>query len=382
MNVLFISHDSGLYGANRSLLSLVQGLKQFGVNSYVVCPSEGDFTEELHRQGIHCKIIPIQLCMAKYDTGNKISIFLRRMYEVLARFYNTLKVLPTLAKYAYSNNIDLVYTNSSVTIMGILLAKIIKKPHVWHFREFAKLHYNYKLDFPIFIYNKLIRSSNANVFISKALKNYFINKNKLNCNNYIIYNGIYPENQLSINKAISISKDYIFLMVGLVSENKGQMDAIMAISEVIKKYPKTKLLIIGGGDIETCQKLIAEHQLFNNVEFVGYITDVDKYYKESDALLMCSKYEAMGRVTAEAMSHGLPVIGRDSGGTSELINHNNTGLLYDGSVKQLKEMMILLMENNDLHDRIRVNAFKFAKENFTVEKYVQNVFRVIQEALQ
>jgi len=40
---------------------------------------------------------------------------------------------------------------------------------------------------------------------------------------------------------------------------------------------------------------------------------------------MCSRHEAMGRVTVEAMSACLPVIGFDNGGTAELIEHERSG---------------------------------------------------------
>ena len=41
MNVVFITHYSALYGANRSLLNLIDGLKEYNVESFVLCPSEG-----------------------------------------------------------------------------------------------------------------------------------------------------------------------------------------------------------------------------------------------------------------------------------------------------------------------------------------------------
>ena len=50
MRVLFITHYTDLYGANRSLLNLIDGLKQFKVKSFVLCPSEGEIPRALEKR--------------------------------------------------------------------------------------------------------------------------------------------------------------------------------------------------------------------------------------------------------------------------------------------------------------------------------------------
>jgi glycosyltransferase involved in cell wall biosynthesis len=52
---------------------------------------------------------------------------------------------------------------------------------------------------------------------------------------------------------------------------------------------------------------------------------------------MCSKNEALGRVTIEAMSRGTPVIGFDNAGTSEIIKHAYNGFLYKEGASELSE---------------------------------------------
>ena len=63
---------------------------------------------------------------------------------------------------------------------------------------------------------------------------------------------------------------------------------------------------------------------------------------------MCSKAEGFGRVTAEFMSWGKPVIGRDSGATPEIVEDRVSGFLYDGSIEDLARKMALLIEDCDL----------------------------------
>ena len=63
-------------------------------------------------------------------------------------------------------------------------------------------------------------------------------------------------------------------------------------------------------------------------------------------MLVCSKAEAFGRVTAEAMAAGCPVVGRASGGTLELMEQK-TGLLFSGGFEQLAQCMLMLVRSHD-----------------------------------
>jgi glycosyltransferase involved in cell wall biosynthesis len=112
------------------------------------------------------------------------------------------------------------------------------------------------------------------------------------------------------------------------------------------RRPGVRLLLVGGaggtgdqGYMDGCRALAAELGVQDRVEFWGYVPDPERAFLAADVALMCSRSEAMGRVTAEAMSACRPVIGFDAGGTSELIDHGRTGLLY-GDPESLVECML------------------------------------------
>lgn len=378
MRVLFITHYSDLYGANRSLLALIEGLTKKKVKCCVVCNNEGHLTEKLTEMNIPYYIWPVQLCMARYNKRNRLSLLIRRNYETAVRLYKTLKQIPKLINKAKQWKVDIVYTNSSVTIAGIVLAKLIKKPHVWHIREFGKLDYDFVLDYPLWLFKKILKCSNIIVFVSKSLSNYYfrgINSKKIK----IVYNGVANEKDFFLKKSRNvIVSEFVFLMVGLISQNKGQEEAIFAFNLINKRYPNTKLIIVGGGDAEDRKKQVFDLGLNDKVLFTGYVNNTKKYYLKADVLLMCSKHEAMGRVTAEAMTLGLPVIGKNSGGTAELIQHKKTGLLYDTNYIELSDMMMEIMINRKLYNEIKKEAFVYAKNNFTIEKYSNSIYEILK----
>jgi glycosyltransferase involved in cell wall biosynthesis len=82
---------------------------------------------------------------------------------------------------------------------------------------------------------------------------------------------------------------------------------------------------------------------------------------------MCSVAEGFGRVTAEFMSWGKPVIGRNSGATPEIVEDGLNGLLYDGTVDGLSSAMIRMMRDDSLRGESARHALQKASNHFCHE---------------
>ena len=117
------------------------------------------------------------------------------------------------------------------------------------------------------------------------------------------------------------------------------------------------------------------------MELLGFVEEVLPLYFRSHAMLMCSRNEAMGRVTVEAMACGLPVIGHASGGTPELVENDVTGLLYTGGASDLADRMIQLVADAALARRLGDAASLTAQERFSVERCAQEVLGVYRSVL-
>lgn len=101
-----------------------------------------------------------------------------------------------------------------------------------------------------------------------------------------------------------------------------------------------------------------------------------------DIELMCAVRETFGRVTVEGMRSGLAVIGTNTGGTPEIINDFETGLLYQqGSVQDLVSKIKLLVDNRQLLQYLGKNGYEYSKMHFTVQKNVSEVFDVLNSAV-
>ena len=127
LRVVFLTHYTELYGANRSLLNLIDGLREYNVVPHVLSPSEGEITEVLRNRDVPVAVLPFRLWVSR----------LRRPRKVLYRLYKNLLLIPALARQLREWRIDVIYTNSSVVPIGAMLARWMRLPHIWHMREFG-----------------------------------------------------------------------------------------------------------------------------------------------------------------------------------------------------------------------------------------------------
>jgi glycosyltransferase involved in cell wall biosynthesis len=118
-------------------------------------------------------------------------------------------------------------------------------------------------------------------------------------------------------------------MIGSIGGDKNQLDAVESVRRACDKTAKRiRLDIVGDGSSEDVADLltaIRKAKLSDIVTLHGHRDDVESLLSDSDALLMCSRNEAFGRVTVEALQAGVPVIGYNCGGTSELLSSPRSG---------------------------------------------------------
>lgn len=377
---MFVSHVSSKYGASRSLLSLIDGLLQKGVQCYVVMPKEGPMVGELRSRGVNYRIIPFKSWVSSSSP----------LWKRIARMGFNLLSAVAIAVQVRVWRVAIIYTNSSVTPVGAFAALLMRKPHIWHVREFGEEDYRVSFDFGTnFSLELMQRLSFRIIVISDALKakyERYVAPRKLQR----IYNPVELRNELhddmddtqgAYNSCIPV-----LTIVGVLHSGKGQMDAVLAVAELAKQAIYTRLRIVGDGDakyLEELKQIATQNKIDENVEFMGYMDDPIPVMRSADIILVCSRSEAFGRVTVEGMLARKPVIGTRSGATLELVKEGFNGLLYEpGNHQDLSEKIKYLIDHPKEAKQMGVNGFAWASKEFTIEKCVSQVFNILQEAMQ
>lgn len=143
------------------------------------------------------------------------------------------------------------------------------------------------------------------------------------------------------------------LSVGRLDPGKDHKILIEAFFILAADYPDWRLLIIGEGpERNNLESLIALLNMERRVYLPGVTHDIDSIYKAAQIFVMPSRFESFGLVTAEAMSHALPVVGfADCSGTNELVEDGVTGcLVQNRKAEDLAFAMRTLMDDPEKRD--------------------------------
>ncbi len=126
------------------------------------------------------------------------------------------------------------------------------------------------------------------------------------------------------------------LAVGRLEEQKDHRTLIGAFGRIAGDFPDWRLRIVGEGSLRgELEAQVARLGLDGRIGLPGATTRIDDEYVAAQLFAMPSSYESFGLTTAEALSHGLPVVGfADCPGTNELIRDEVNGLLVAGADRE------------------------------------------------
>lgn len=378
MKVLVVSHVDNLSGANKSMISIIKELNKKVDFTLLTNGNSAKFINEFEKDNI-------EVITAEYgwwDAKPRLSK-IKGIYRIIVdsiNYYSKRNINESLLNLILEKKFDLIYTNTSTIDIGYKLSKLLNIPHVWHIREFGKEDFGFKSIVSDKYKKECFTNSDAIITISQALKDkysMFVDKDRL----HLVYNG-FDISKLYCNPIQhELKKKINVLVTGQVCEAKGQEQAITAISILKNKGYPIKLFLAGDVDKAYINGIFSKVKDKDYVEILGRVNNMYELRKNMDIELICSRCEAFGRVTIEAMLHGIPVIGADSGGTTELINDRECGLLYEvKNSNDLADKIEMLINNETLYQNIIDNAYLFSKK-FTIEKTANDVYTVFESVV-
>lgn len=163
------------------------------------------------------------------------------------------------------------------------------------------------------------------------------------------------------------------LTVGRMMEQKDQATLISAFGLLAESHPDWTLRIVGDGPLRSkLEQQARDLGLEGRIAFPGTTRDIESEYLRAQIFAIPSRYESFGLVTAEALAHGLPVVGfADCPGTNELIVDGMNGLLVSGEDRAaaLAGGLARAMESEELRSRL-AQAAPESVASFSLEQVV------------
>lgn len=316
----------------------------------------------------------------------------KNVYPVLIRyiplFFNlTLLLLVNRRKY------DLVIAGESsisaeiASLYGVLTkTKMISFAHGWDLRNWNNINMYRKILKKVFRRNKLI-IANSNKTSLKAKKlgisqNIVVINPGVNLSKFKIINQ--DENPIYARNS---PKSFNLLTVTRLIKRKGLEYIMHALKEI--EEPINWFIIGAGPEMKRLKTLSKELGLEERVHFLNALNDEEVlwYYNFCDVFILTPyeikgkngqmDYEGFGLVYLEANACGKPVIASNSGGISDAVKNDYSGILVEPQdSSSIRTAIRKLASNKSLYHQLSINSLQWAKSfdwNIQSEKHIEEI---------
>lgn len=334
MRVLLVSHSSGLAGAERSLLNVARQLKAAGHQVLVTVPRAGALQGLLAADGIASVKQWTPWWMGeRRGTSVRLVRAIRAVVAVPAWVILLLRLRPSL-----------VWTNSAVIPSPAIAAKFLRMPHIWAVRE--SLLTNPSLNgvlSRVRTVRMIAAMSSLIVCVSEYVRGQFEGVSP-SARSMVSSPRVDESEWVAVPR--EVRADLRVLFAGTFGSDKGLEDVITSVAHA-RQSTNVKLTVAGGGrKVDERRLLLHAARLGVDVRWLGWVSEPDRMYLDSDVVVVASRNEAYGRVTAEALVRGIPVVGYAMGGTSEILGDGG-GVLVDPTPESLAQAFVQLGHDRD-----------------------------------
>ena len=217
------------------------------------------------------------------------------------------------------------------------------------------------------------------VVLSEEWRDYFA-ENVCDSNRIIVvHNGV----KVPAESCSACShQDVLFL--GRLDANKSPDVLLRASREVLRRFPKTRIIFGGDGEVEKNQALAKELGIAERCEFHGWVSGDDREALFQRAAVYClpSKNEGLPMSMLEAMARGIPAVATPVGGVPQVVEDGVNGFLVNvDDVETLSKRLIALLENTGLRETVGVASRETILRSFSIARSINEVIEVYRSCL-
>jgi len=368
MKIIHIFKISGIAGSENHLLTLLPALKDKGLDIVVIMMEN-----------------PKLLVDEFYQKLKSVGI---KVYRVKIKFNLSILVFNKVKNILKTENPNIVHTHLiHGDLFGILAAKTLG------FKKIISSKHNddsFRNKLYIKCLNKFLNKGLSKVIvISEALKKFSVVVEKISIDRVVVVRYGLDNFELDLkNKNLRMELGYgenqiVFGIIARLTEQKGHIYLLEAFKNIVKKYNKARLLVVGDGMLrKQLETIVNNYRIDSFVQFLGRREDTADIYNAIDAFVHPSLWEGFGLVFLEAMSFALPVIATDVSAIPEVVEKNGTGLLV--KPKNVEELFIAMekfINDMDMAKKLGKRGKIRVKEEFSVENMVNKTSKVYLEVL-
>ncbi|OQW79962.1 MAG: hypothetical protein BVN35_00870 [Proteobacteria bacterium ST_bin11] len=390
--IVYVENGIGYGGAIICLRHLVRNLDRDRFHPLVVTGRNGPQYQEIAEEALwkhipdrHIDIVAWRAKAESLDWLGKLPVLRFIVNQLIARSDDVFNFMPFFLHLLWTSwrfKADLIHANNEPLCnrAALLVAKILRIPSICHVRGNPDGAHSAR-----WAYSMPDHFISVSHWVAKSMREKLaIPDEKIS----VIYDGIalnnlsLNANGLSFRQKFNISdKAFAVGLVGLLIPWKGQELFIDATHILKDKIPDLKMVIIGGTPDdcvdyeEMLKQRVIKENLMTTIVFTGHINEMEPLYNGLNIVASASTDpEPLGTVVIEAMAMGRPLIAPDHGGAAEMLNHDETGMLFKAkNAEDFSESVFRLYLNPKRAKQLGKNAQQKAFDIFSISAHTQKI---------
>lgn len=362
MRILYLITKPDKGGAQVHVMDLSIGMQSLGHEVALICPMGGWLDKEFVK--------------------SNSNFYANNYFDNTVNPFKIIKACFVINKAIKDFNPDIIACHSSMAgVLGRFVSifhtnpKVIFTAHSWAFTEGSSLFRKIVMipteKFLSRFTDKIICVSSFDKNI--ALKYKIAKEGKIT----VVYNGV-PNREIR-----DLNKKETFKLITIMRLDYPKWPELLVESFAKINNLNLELLIIGyGSKINKLNSQINKLGLSNRAKVLFSIDKEQNILllNKADLFVLISKHEGLPITILEAMSVGLPVVASNVGGIKEEIN-GSCGYLVENDTEKIKEAVLKITSNDNLHISMSKNAWDRQREIFSIEKFIKETEKIYKEIL-
>lgn len=357
-HIVHLETGRHLYGGARQVLMLTAGLRDYGIQSTLVCPADSELVSAVP-PGVAVQTLPM--------TGDLDAGFAYRFAKLLR------ELQPDLVH---------VHSRRGADLWGGMGAKWAKVPAVLSRRVdnpepalLAPMKYGR--------YDRVIGISNG---IVGVLREQGVDETKLRLvRSAVDADGCQPTwSRAQFRDAFDLEDQHLaVLCVAQFIPRKGHRLLLDAWPEVSSACRNARLLLFGrGAEQQSLEAAVRDSVSGATVQFAGFRDDLREFLGCADLLVHPAEHEGLGIALLEAQAAGLPVVAMRAGGMPEAVADGESGaLVRPGDPSELAHRVIRLLRDAELRQQFGAAGRRHVAEHFSPAAMVAGNVGVYREII-
>ena len=208
--------------------------------------------------------------------------------------------------------------------------------------------------------------------------------------NYFTENVCDPEKVTVVHNGVKVPdcpcSPYVHhdvLFLARLDARKSPDVLLRASKELLSRFPDTKVVFGGDGEVEKYKSLATELGIADRCEFHGWVAGAEREELFGRAAVFClpSQYEGLPMSVLEAMARGIPTVATPVGGIPQVINDGVNGVLIPvDNYQALAVALNHLLESSELRKEMGSLGRKKILSSFDINLLLSEILDIYRNA--